>query len=320
MTDHLEPQTIAIVDDDRAIRNLVKLYLKRAGYQVLECMTGSEAREKLPQAQWDLAILDRRLPDMDGVVLANELKSDPALRSRFVIMLTGETDQADKIEGLDLGADDYITKPFHAPELMARIRAGLRIAALQGDLIRANRRLERLSITDGLTGLYNHRHFQDELARYFNESARYERPVSLALIDLDYFKKVNDTYGHAVGDEVLKTVARLFTESVRSTDLVARYGGEEFAVIMPETEMEDALTFAEQIRSLVEQTPIATDQGELQATVSIGVSAAPHPDLATPKALIEDADGSLYRAKEGGRNQVAAERRKREREFPPRTA
>ncbi len=319
MSEQKRQQTIAIVDDDRAIRNLVKLFLKRAGYEVMEFTNGGDARQELPTAHWDLAILDRRLPDMDGVVLANELKTDPDLRNRFVIMLTGEADQQDKIEGLDLGADDYITKPFHAPELMARIRAGLRIVALQNELIAANRRLERLSITDGLTELFNHRFFQDELARHFSESARYERPLSLALIDLDFFKKINDTYGHAVGDQVLKTVARIFAESIRDSDLAARYGGEEFAVIMPETEMKDALTFAEKIRALVEQTPVVTDQGEVRATVSIGVSSAPHPDIATPKGLIEDADDSLYRAKEGGRNRVMAERRKRERQFPPRS-
>ena len=320
MTDTKEPQTIAIVDDDRAIRNLLRLYLKRSGYSVLEFTTGEEARQRLPKTQWDLAVLDRRLPDMDGIDLANELKSDPALRNRFVIMLTGESDQDDKIEGLDQGADDYMTKPFHAPELMARVRAGLRIVELQNDLIAANRRLERLSITDGLTDLHNHRHFQDELARHFSESARYERPLSLALIDLDFFKKVNDTYGHAVGDQVLKTVARIFSESIRSTDLAARYGGEEFAVIMPETAMEDALSFAEKIRSMVEQTVVTTDQADVRVTVSIGISSAPHPDIHTPKDLIEEADSALYRAKEGGRNQVMAERRKRERQFPPRTA
>src|SRR5258706_7269265 len=114
----------------------------------------------------------------------------------------------------------------------------------------SNKRLERLSITDGLTKLYNHRHFQDELARAFEESARYHRPLSLAIVDLDFFKKVNDTYGHAVGDEVLKAVSRVFQQSIRSTDLAARYGGEEFAVMMPETDLHDALAFAEKIRSL----------------------------------------------------------------------
>jgi diguanylate cyclase (GGDEF)-like protein len=320
MTEPKPGQTIAIVDDDRAIRNLVKMFLKREGYRVIEYATGEEARARLHKTQWDLAILDRRLPDLDGVELANELKNDPTLRTRYVIMLTGEADQRDKIEGLDQGADDYITKPFHGGELMARIRAGLRIVSLQNDLIAANRRLERLSITDGLTELYNHRHFQDELARHFSESVRYGRPLSLALIDLDFFKKINDTYGHAVGDVVLKTVAHLFTDSIRKTDLAARYGGEEFAVIMPETEMQDALSFAEKIRALVENTTVETDQGTVRATVSIGVASIPHPDINTPKELIEDADDCLYRAKEGGRNQVMAERRKRDRQFPPRSA
>ncbi|HVR44933.1 MAG TPA: diguanylate cyclase, partial [Thermoanaerobaculia bacterium] len=261
--------------------------------------------------------LDRRLPDMDGVVLANELKGNGSLRNRYVIMLTGEDETADKIEGLDLGADDYMTKPFHMPELMARIRAGLRIVALQNELIEANRRLARLSITDGLTQLYNHRHFQDELAKHFSESERYSRPLSLALIDIDFFKKVNDTWGHAAGDAVLKVVAGLFTDSIRHTDLAARYGGEEFGILMPETDMTHALEFAEQIRQLIERTPIETEQATIRVTVSIGLSSVPHPGIHSPMDLIEDADGSLYRAKEGGRNQVQAERRKERAPFPP---
>ena len=318
MTDKEKASTVAIVDDDRPIRNLIRLFLSRAGYRVIECATGKEAEETLVEKAWDLAILDRRLPDMDGVSLANRLKQSPELRNRYVIMLTGEDDQADKIEGLDLGADDYMTKPFHMPELIARIRAGLRIVTLQNELIEANRRLAQLSITDGLTNLYNHRHFQDELGKHFVESARYDRPLSLALIDIDFFKKVNDTWGHAVGDMVLKKVAGLFKESIRHSDLAARYGGEEFGVIMPETDMEDAISFAEKIRELVEETIIETEQGPVRVTVSIGVSSVPHPTIKTPMALIEDADESLYRAKENGRNQVQAERRKQEAPFPPR--
>ncbi|HEU4888606.1 MAG TPA: response regulator, partial [Thermoanaerobaculia bacterium] len=209
--------TIAIVDDDAAIRRLVRLYLKRAGFDTLECTTGQEAREAMTTQPWDLAILDRRLPDMDGVVLAQELKANNDFRTRYIIMLTGEDEQADKVEGLELGADDYITKPFQYPELLARIRAGKRIVDLQKELLETNKRLELLSITDGLTKLHNHRHFQDELARAFEESQRYQRPLSLAMIDIDFFKKVNDTHGHAVGDEVLKCAARLFQDSVRST-------------------------------------------------------------------------------------------------------
>jgi diguanylate cyclase (GGDEF)-like protein len=301
--------TIAIVDDDAAIRRLVRLFLNRAGYETLECTTGGEARTALMSEPWDLAILDRRLPDMDGVVLAQELKSNHDFRTRYIIMLTGEDEQADKIEGLELGADDYITKPFQYPELLARIRAGKRIVDLQKELLQTNKRLELLSITDGLTKLHNHRHFQDELARAFEESQRYERPLSLAMIDIDFFKKFNDTHGHAVGDDVLKGAADLYRSSVRSTDLVARYGGEEFAVMMPETVLDDALVFAEKIRHLIETTPLKTQAGPLNVTVSVGVASVPRSRIHSAKELIIAADRALYRAKKNGRNQVQAERR-----------
>ncbi len=301
--------TIAIVDDDAAIRRLVRLYLKRAGYETLECTTGQEAREALTSQPWDLAILDRRLPDMDGVVLAQELRANNKFRPRYVIMLTGEDDQADKVEGLELGADDYITKPFQYPELLARIRAGKRIVDLQNELMETNKRLELLSITDGLTKLHNHRHFQDELARAFEESQRYQRPLSLAMIDIDFFKKFNDTHGHAVGDDVLKRAAELYRSSVRSTDLVARYGGEEFAVMMPETALDDGIAFAEKIRHLVETTPLQTQAGPLNVTISLGVASVPQSRIHSAKELIVAADRALYRAKKNGRNQVQAERR-----------
>ena len=301
--------TIAIVDDDAAIRRLVRLLLHRAGYETCEYTTGSEAKALLAQP-WDLAILDRRLPDMDGIQLAEELKTRQEFRSRYIIMLTGEDDQEDKVEGLESGADDYITKPFQPRELLARIRAGERIVRLQKELLETNKLLELLSITDGLTKLNNHRYFQDELVRAFEESQRYGRPLSLAMIDLDFFKKVNDTYGHAVGDDVLKAAASLFHDSARSTDLVARYGGEEFAVMMPETELADAAVFAEKIRSLVAAQPFDTQAGSIQATVSIGVASVPHSRIPTPKELIIAADKALYRAKKNGRNQVQCEKRR----------
>jgi two-component system cell cycle response regulator len=304
------PFNVAVVDDDAAIRRLVRLFLKRAGFGTFECTTGEEAREKLVAEPWDLAILDRRLPDMDGVLLCHELKSNAAFRTRYVIMLTGEDEQQDKVEGLDLGADDYMTKPFQYPELLARVRAGKRIVDLQNELVEKNQRLELLSITDGLTKLHNHRYFQDELARAFEESQRYQRPLSLAMIDIDFFKKVNDTYGHAVGDEVLKAISKRYADSVRSTDLVARYGGEEFAVMMPETELDDAVVFAEKIRALVEDTPIETQAGPIQATVSLGVSNVPYTKIHSSKELIVAADKALYRAKRNGRNQVQAEKRR----------
>src|SRR5205085_5911562 len=286
------------------------LFITRAGYACFECTTGDEAFAALTSKSWDLAILDRRLPDMDGAVLCHDIKSIPELRSRYIIMLTGEDEQEDKVQGLELGADDYITKPFQYPELLARIRAGKRIVDLQNELLETNKRLELLSITDGLTKLYNHRYFQDELLRAYEESHRYQRPLSLAIIDLDYFKKVNDTYGHAVGDEVLKGVSKIFRDSVRSSDLVARYGGEEFAVMMPETLLDDAIAFSEKIRSLIESTPMKTQAGELHVTVSIGLAAVPHSRIHSSKELVVQADKALYRAKRNGRNQVEAENRR----------
>jgi len=273
-----DPKTlqVVIVDDDPAIRRLVRLFLNRSGYETVEFGMGEEAREQLVKIPWDLAILDRRLPDMDGVVLCQQLKSNPQLRNRYVIMLTGEDDQADKVQGLDLGADDYITKPFQYPELMARIRAAKRIVDLQKELMETNRRLELLSITDGLTKLHNHRHFQDELTRAFEESQRYQRPLSLVIVDLDFFKKVNDTYGHAIGDEVLKTVAKVFQESIRSTDLAARYGGEEFGLLLPETDLNDAIAFAEKIRATIEARPFdrCCDSAPFSPRVSNAASAS----------------------------------------------
>jgi len=302
--------TVAIVDDDAAIRRLLRLLLHRAGYETCEYATGQEASVSLREDPWDLAILDRRLPEMDGIALAEELKANAEFRWRYIIMLTGEDDQDAKIEGLESGADDYITKPFQPRELLARIRAGERIVRLQKELLETNKRLELLSITDGLTKLNNHRYFQDELVRAFEESVRYGRPLSLAMIDLDFFKKVNDTYGHAVGDEVLKCAAKLFKQSARSTDLVARYGGEEFAVMMPETDLDDAAVFAEKIRSIIESTSFDTAAGSIPVTVSIGVASVPHSRIASPKELIVSADKALYRAKKNGRNQVQCEKRK----------
>lgn len=303
------PFKVVVVDDDRAIRRLVMLFLQRQGYQTAECATGKEAREQLWDEPWDLAILDRRLPDLDGLQLCREIKTQYEFRNRYVIVLTGEDDHEDKLEGFELGADDYVTKPFQPAELVARIRAARRIVDLQKELLEKNERLARLSITDGLTQLFNHRHFQETLSKEFEEAKRYDTPLSFALVDIDFFKKVNDTYGHAAGDEVLKEVARRFSDSVRSSDMVARYGGEEFAVLMPQTELEDAIQFAEKIRSVVEATVVETEEADISVTVSIGVSSNSKTHFSSTLEMVDSADKALYRSKEGGRNQVQWERR-----------
>jgi diguanylate cyclase (GGDEF)-like protein len=308
-----EAFTVAIVDDDAAIRRLVQHLMRRAGYETFDMLTAEEALRLLNQRRWDLAILDRRLPDRDGAEVCAELRANPDHDNRYIIMLTGQDEPEQKVEGLDVGADDYVTKPFQAPELLARVRAAKRIVDLQKELVATNRRLEELAVTDGLTGLHNHRYFQDELSKAFEQSVRYQRPLSLALIDIDFFKKVNDSYGHAIGDDVLKAVAESFSHSIRNTDLAARYGGEEFAILMPETALEDALVLAEKIRRLVESAHVATKVGEIKVTVSAGVSSAPSDRVQNGRQLVEDADKALYRAKEGGRNRVEPERRRESR-------
>jgi diguanylate cyclase (GGDEF)-like protein len=309
MSNEQIPFTVAVVDDDASIRRLVRHLLTRNGFAVLEATSAGEARVKLNEYPWDLAVLDRKLPDTDGVLLCRELKANPEFRARYIVMLTGESEQSDKVEGLELGADDYITKPFQPAEFLARIRAGKRIVDLQKELMVSNKRLELLSITDGLTQLYNHRHFQDEFAKNFAEAVRYQRPLSLALLDIDFFKKINDTYGHAAGDQVLREVSSMFIGSIRSSDLAARYGGEEFAVMMPETDLESAVRFADNVRASVCAAPIHTDAGEIPVTVSIGVANYPYTAMKSARQLIESADKALYRAKRAGRNQVQAERR-----------
>jgi len=304
-----KPFTIAIVDDDPSIRRLVRMLVRRSGFEGFECTTGAEARTLLDTLPWDLAILDRKLPDADGLDICKDLKNNRIHKGRYIIILTGEDEERDKVEALNEAADDYITKPFQHQELLARVRAGKRIVDLQQELVESNVRLELLSITDGLTQLFNHRHFQDELARAFEESTRYERPLSLAIVDIDFFKKVNDTYGHAAGDQVLKAVAAVFRDSIRASDLAARYGGEEFAVMMPETDRDDALQFAEKIRKLIEAEQISTGAGDIRVTVSIGLATIPRSRLKTTRELIDAADKALYRAKRGGRNQVQMERR-----------
>lgn len=304
-----KPFSIAIVDDDPSIRRLVRMLVRRSGFDGFECTTGAEATNLLNVLPWDLAILDRKLPDADGLDICKELKANAAHKGRYIIILTGEDEERDKVQALNEAADDYITKPFQHQELLARIRAGKRIVDLQQELLESNVRLELLSITDGLTHLYNHRHFQDELARAFDESLRYERPLSVAIIDIDFFKKVNDTYGHAAGDQVLQSVAGVFRDSIRASDLAARYGGEEFAVMMPETDREDAVQFAEKIRKLVESQETSTGSGPIRVTVSIGVATVPRTKLQSTRELIDAADKALYRAKRNGRNQVNFERR-----------
>lgn len=295
---------IILVEDDVNVSHLLSRQLKRAGYAVRTAGTIDEARSLVRDGEWDLAVLDRCLPDGDGLDLCRELRSSSP--HGYIVMVTGINSDEGKLAGFDHGADDYVTKPFVVDELIARIRAGVRIVHLQKALLDTNRRLADLSLTDSLTSLRNRRAFDDRFADAFEQARRYDRPLSLIVLDVDRFKPINDAFGHDTGDEVLRGVAELIEASTRQTDFVARVGGEEFAVLLPETPLFEAMQVAEKIRARIASTPIAS----LDVTVSLGVANGLHSQVTTTAELYHAADQALYRAKANGRNRTEMERRR----------
>jgi two-component system, cell cycle response regulator len=298
--------SIVVVEDDPSTARLLAYLLTSHGYQVRLAESLASGRAELARMPADLVILDRNLPDGDGLDLAREIKVDGRC---YVMMLTSlATDQA-KLDGFEGGADDYVTKPFTPEELLARIRAGLRIIDLQKALIASNRRLELLAATDALTGVRNRRWFDEELERSFAHALRYERPLSLAMIDIDHFKRINDAHGHLAGDRVLRGVSRLVASMLRKSDLIARVGGEEFAILLPESGLFEALQVAEKVRARVSEEPIGADLEGDRVTISVGVASIPHTKVERSAQFVWCADQALYRAKNRGRDRVELERR-----------
>ena len=304
-----ESFSILVVEDDLPMSRLLTLLLSRGGYRVRTATSIAEARAALSREPSDLIILDRNLPDGDGSELARELKQGDRAHSRYVLMLTAVSSPEAKVEGFESGADDYVTKPFAHEELLARVRAGLRIVELQKALIATNRRLELMSITDSGTGARNRRWFDEELERSFERARRYDRPLSLLILDIDHFKRVNDTYGHVAGDAVLETVAARIMRGLRTSDSLARIGGEEFAVILTETALFEAVQAGEKIRSICCADDVDAAGMPIQVTLSIGAASIPHSRLERASQLMWYADQALYRAKNRGRNRVEIERR-----------
>jgi two-component system cell cycle response regulator len=300
--------TIILVEDDASVSHLLSRQLQRAGYSVRHASTIREARDLFRAEVWDLAMLDRGLPDGDGLELCRELRASSP--HGYIIMLTGNDSAESKLEGFQYGADDYVTKPFEVDELLARIRAGVRIVGLQKALLDTNRRLEELSLTDSLTRVANRRAFDQRLQLAFEHAKRYERPLSLVLIDVDHFKRINDQHGHDAGDHVLRCVADVMADGSRHSDFVARIGGEEFAVLLGETALFESMQFGEKLRCNVAVAPC----GAGPVTISVGVANMPHSCITSAAELFHAADQALYRAKANGRNRVEMERRRELRE------
>jgi diguanylate cyclase (GGDEF)-like protein len=303
-----EPFVIAVIDDDPNVRELLAVIGRRAGGIVLEAGSVAEGMRILREYPWDIAIIDRILPDGDGLELCGIATSAAGESHRYVIILSGVQSHEEKMRGFEAGADEYIGKPIDASELAARLRAVRRTVTSQKSLMARLFILEQLSVIDGLTQVFNYRFFDAEIRRHFDLAVRHQRALALAMLDLDNFKKVNDTYGHPIGDRVLAEISTIIAQGIRSSDVLARYGGEEFAIILPETTIEEAFMLAERLRVSIAASSLDLSNGPPRMTVSIGVAAIPSPPLETAVQLVEAADRALYLAKTEGRNCVRRHR------------
>jgi diguanylate cyclase (GGDEF)-like protein len=296
-----EPKpTVLLIDDAVDTHRLLRARLKHEHLELLDASSGEEGLAMARQHKPALILLDLDMPGMDGFAVLRQLKGETITATIPVVVLSGIRESEDRITAFDLGASDFITKNFNDPADLAELRARLR-AVLR--LERLLRLLSERAEIDGLTGLGNRAQFNRRFAQELAENQRYGHPFALAVFDADHFKKVNDTFGHPAGDEVLVGLGKIITQSSRQTDVACRFGGEEFVLIMPNTAPADAMIVCERIRT--------TLAGEVwprhpahQVTCSVGISGADGATSMTPEQMLEAADKALYAAKKAGRNRV----------------
>jgi diguanylate cyclase (GGDEF)-like protein len=306
---------ILVVDDDPETARLLHTWFRGQPYDILEARDGDEGLVVAAREKPDLILLDLRMPILDGHEVARGLKANPSTNGIPVILLSASNSVEDKVEAFAAGADDYVVKPFAFEEVDARIRAMLRkrdlyrtLESTARELQASNEQLEGLLVVDEKTGLSNFRHFQRKLAEEWLRAQRYGMPLSLVMFDLDDFKRLNDTFGHPVGDRALREFAVLVLGGARATDLAARYGGEEFAMILPHTSGSMAARVAERIRAAVHEYLFVPDDGPTRLTVSAGIATYPsHPNVDSADALVRAADRALYRAKSRGKDRVVVD-------------
>lgn len=297
---------VLLADDEPVQRMLVGRILSRAGYEVIAVDDGEQAVQRLLQGDISLLVTDWEMPKMDGLGVCRAVRNIGLSHYVYSIVVTSRDAVEHVVMGLQAGADDYLVKPVLEPELLARLNTGKRLVEMERSLRQVNAENLRLSRTDALTGVFNRRYLMDHLVAELERSLRYQHPLSLMLCDVDHFKKVNDTYGHQTGDEVLINFAQTLRQSLRETDWIARYGGEEFVVVLPETNLQGANLVAERCRALVAATVIDTAHGSLNITASFGVSGW-QPGMSADTLvdnLIAAADIGVYSSKSGGRNRV----------------
>ena len=259
-----------VVDDDPVSRMILQRILSEQGYQVIAAKDGTEGWELFQKEaeEISLAILDWMMPGMDGIELCRRIRGTETPHYVFIIFLSSRGEKKDVVEGLDAGADDYLIKPFDRDELLSRIRVGLRIVGLEQALRKANERLQVLATTDGLTGVLNRRTLLERLGEELERAWRERKPLSLLMLDINRFKRINDTYGHPTGDKVLVEMAERLKSHLRPYDLVDRYGGEEFVVVISGADAEERVAIAERIREMISSDPFPLDHGPLKVTVS----------------------------------------------------
>jgi diguanylate cyclase (GGDEF)-like protein len=304
MSEEQKPGTkILIAEDDPVSRRMLQAFLAKWGYQVVAAADGLEASRILERDDGpQLAVLDWMMPGLEGPQVCQRVRENPRSSYVYILLLTARTQKDDLLRGLESGADDYLTKPFDAQELRARLHVGQRILALQHSLITTQEELLYRATHDALTGIANRGVVLDAMSREHSRQLREGTSFGVILMDLDHFKYVNDTYGHLAGDAVLKEAARRMAACIRPYDTLGRYGGEEFLVIAPSSDDRGTLGLAERIRKAIESSPATTDSGEVAMTVSCGVAVSQRESPSDPTALLHLADEALYRAKQHGRN------------------
>ncbi len=298
---------VLVADDSIVSRHLLDVTLRKWGYDVIGASNGTEAWGILagPEAP-SLAILDWMMPGMTGPEICRRMRESRMEQYTYVILLTARNMKEDIVEGMEAGADDYLTKPFEQAELQVRLRAGKRIVELHAELLRAREAIQHEASRDSLTGVYNRNTILAMLQRELARGSRELRPLGVVMADLDRFKSVNDTYGHLAGDDVLREAARRMQEVMRSYDAIGRYGGEEFLILLPGCDELSAYEQAERMRHRLCEKPVIIGDVSYEMSGSFGVASLVPSPTTSSEQLIRKADQAMYLAKSRGRNRTEA--------------
>jgi diguanylate cyclase (GGDEF)-like protein len=299
-----QPIKVLVADDSAVSRKLVEITLSEKQYSLVFAKSGRETLELFAEHHPALVIVDWIMPDLTGIEICQSIRSRSQVSYTYIILLTGKSEKDSVVEGLAAGADDYLTKPFHREELIARVGVGLRIVGLQREIEAKNLLLEELALTDSLTSLPNRRAIEDWATRQLSAAARYSFSFWVALADLDHFKTVNDTHGHDAGDTVLKAFSEILKSKSRHSDICGRIGGEEFLLILTHATEENAKIVIDRVRAELEATQFNFDGNSLKVTASFGLAGFVGTHAPDFNRLVAQADAALYSAKRQGRNRL----------------